>query len=74
LTRQHQCGIVADPDDASQVVQEVRHLLQAPERLENMRQRARKLARSYDRLSELRKAVEVIEEAARANSGVLAKR
>jgi colanic acid biosynthesis glycosyl transferase WcaI len=74
LTRQHQCGIVADPDDANQVAHEVRHLLQAPERLENMSQHARKLARSYDRLSELRKFVEVIEEAARANSGVLAKR
>ena len=68
LARQYQCGIAADPDDAIQVTQAVQRLLQAPERLEHMSQQARKLAKTYDRLSELRKVVEVIEEAARANS------
>ena len=69
LTRNYECGITADPDDPTQVVQAVQRLLQAPERLENMSQQARKLAKTYDRLGELRKYVEVIEEAARANSG-----
>ena len=68
LTRNYECGISADPDDPTQVVQAVQGLLQAPERLEHMSQRARKLAKTYDRLSELRKYVEVIEEAARAKS------
>lgn len=68
LARQYQCGIAADPDDAIQVTQAVQRLLQAPERLEHMSQQARKLAKTYDRLSELRKFVEVIEEAARGNS------
>jgi len=68
LARQYQCGIAADPDDAIQVTQAEQRLLQAPERLEHMSQQARKLAKTYDRLSELRKVVEVIEEAARANS------
>jgi colanic acid biosynthesis glycosyl transferase WcaI len=68
LARQYQCGIAADPDDAIQVTQAVQRLLQAPERLEHMSQQARKLAKTYDRLSELRKVVEVIEGAARANS------
>jgi glycosyltransferase involved in cell wall biosynthesis len=69
LARQYQCGIAADPDDAIQVMQAVQLLLQAPERLEHMSQQARKLAKTYDRLSELRKYVEVIEDAARAKSG-----
>ena len=69
LTRNYECGITADPDDPTQVVQAVQRLLQAPECLEHMSQQARKLAKTYDRLSELRKYVEVIEEAARAKSG-----
>jgi hypothetical protein len=47
----------------------VQRLLLAPERLEHMSQQARKLAKIYDRLSELRKYLAVIEEAARAKSG-----
>jgi len=68
LVQQDQCGITADPGDPTQVVHAVRCLLQAPERLEHMSRQARKLAKTYDRLSELRKYVEVIEEAARHKS------
>jgi colanic acid biosynthesis glycosyl transferase WcaI len=69
LVRQYQCGVAVDPDNAILVTQAVQRLLQAPERLKHMSQQARKLAKTYDRLSELRKFVEVTEEAARANSG-----
>jgi colanic acid biosynthesis glycosyl transferase WcaI len=69
LARQYQCGVAADPDDPIQVRQAVQRLLQGPEHLEHMSQQARRLAKTYDRLSELRKFVEVVEEAARANSG-----
>ncbi len=65
LARQYECGIAADPDDATQVAQAVQHVLDMPERLEHMSRQARKLAKTYDRLSELRKFVDVIEEAAR---------
>jgi colanic acid biosynthesis glycosyl transferase WcaI len=65
LAHQYECGIAADPDDATQVAQAVRRLLAAPDRLEHMSRQARKLAKTYDRLSELRKFVDVIEEAAR---------
>jgi glycosyltransferase involved in cell wall biosynthesis len=69
LVRQYHCGVAVDPDDPIQVTQAVQRLLQTPERLEHMGQQARKLAKTYDRLSELRKFVEVTEDAARANSG-----
>jgi DNA repair ATPase RecN len=69
LARNYECGITAVPDDPTQVVQAVQRLLQAPEHLEHMSQQARKLGKTYDRLSELRKCVEVIEEAALAKSG-----
>jgi colanic acid biosynthesis glycosyl transferase WcaI len=65
LAQQYECGIAADPDDATQVAQAVRRLLDTPDRLEHMRRQARKLAKTYDRLTELRKFVDVVEEAAR---------
>ena len=64
LARQHECGIAADPDNPAQVAEEVRRLLHAPERLEHMSRQARKLAKSYDRFTELRKFVDAVEEAA----------
>lgn len=64
LVQRYECGITGDPDDATQVTQAVDSLLQTPERLEHMSRQARALAKTYDRLSELRKFVAVIEEAA----------
>jgi colanic acid biosynthesis glycosyl transferase WcaI len=58
------CGIAADPDDAEAVAKSVRSVIGAPERLEHMGLKARKFAKTYDRLNELRKFVDVIEEAA----------
>jgi glycosyltransferase involved in cell wall biosynthesis len=65
LAQQYDCGIAADPNDATQVAQAVRRLLDTPDRLEHMSRQARKLAKTYDRLTELRKFVDVVEEAAR---------
>ena len=66
LTKQYGCGIAADPDDAAQVTQAVQRLVDEPERLEHMSRQARKLAKTYDRLTELQKFVEATEEAARS--------
>jgi putative colanic acid biosynthesis glycosyltransferase WcaI len=64
LVQRHECGVAADPDNPTQVAEEVRRLLHAPERLERMSLQARNLARSYDRLAELRKFVDAVEQAA----------
>jgi len=64
LVHRYECGIAADPEDATQVSDAVQGLLQTPERLEHMGRQARALAKTYDKLSELRKFVAVIEEAA----------
>lgn len=64
LAQRYECGIVADPDDATQVAEEVRRLLAAPDRLDHMSGQARKLAKTCDKLSELQKFVDTVEEAA----------
>lgn len=74
LVKQYRCGIAADPDDATQIIHGVRLLLEKPEDLEHMSCQARKLAKTYDRLSELRKFVEVIEEVARPDSRLATER
>ena len=61
LVRRYDCGIAANPDDETQVAHAVHALLQTPERLEHMSRQARVLAKTYDRLSELRKFVAVIQ-------------
>jgi glycosyltransferase involved in cell wall biosynthesis len=62
LAQRHECGIAADPDDPTQVTKAVLGLLEAPEYLEHMSRQSRELAKTYDRLSELRKFVAVIED------------
>lgn len=69
LVQRHACGIAADPQDITQVVDAVRSVLQTPERLEHMSRQARALAKTYDRLSELQKFVAVVEEAAKRQPG-----
>ena len=64
LVKRHDCGIAADPDEATQVAHAVESLLQTPERLEHMGRHARALAKTYDKFNELRKFVAVIEDAA----------
>ena len=65
LVRRHECGIVADPDDPNRLVESVRSILQSNEILERMSAQCRKLAKTYDRFTELQKFVQLVEETAR---------
>jgi colanic acid biosynthesis glycosyl transferase WcaI len=55
------CGVVVDPDDPAAVAAALRELAQNPERVADMGRRARAIAPDYDKLTELRKFVNVIE-------------
>jgi len=55
------CGVVVDPDDPQAVAAAIRELAANPQRVANMSQRARGIARNYDKLSELKKFLSVIE-------------
>jgi hypothetical protein len=55
-------AVSADPDDASQVACVVRRLSRDPKMLRRMGEAARAAANDYDRASELRKFVGIIEE------------
>ena len=57
------CGLAADPDDPAAVAEAVRGVLRDRDRLANMSHRARELARTYDRVGQLRSFVEAIEAA-----------
>ena len=59
------CGLAADPDDPAAVAAAVRSVLHDHNRLANMGHRARELAKTYDRVSQLRSFVEAIEAAVR---------
>jgi colanic acid biosynthesis glycosyl transferase WcaI len=58
------CGVAADPDDPASVVRAVRELRNDPARLAAMGQRAREIARKYDKVGELRRFVQTVEDAA----------
>jgi colanic acid biosynthesis glycosyl transferase WcaI len=64
LAQQHHCGIVADPDDPTDVARAVRSVLKTSECLPEMSRHARRLAQTFDRSTELRKFVNLIEDAA----------
>ena len=55
------CGMVVDPDDAAGVAAALRELAAHPERVAEMGHRARAIAPDYDKLTELRKFVNVLE-------------
>jgi colanic acid biosynthesis glycosyl transferase WcaI len=59
------CGLAADPDDPGAVAEAVRSVLDDHNRLANMGHRARELAKTYDRVGQLRSFVEAIEGAIR---------
>ena len=56
-------AISADPDDASQVTYAARQIFRDPGLLQKMGKAARVAANDYDRVNELRKFVQIIEEA-----------
>jgi colanic acid biosynthesis glycosyl transferase WcaI len=58
------CGVVADPDDPASVAAAIRSLRARPANLAEMGRRAREKAREFERSGQLRRLVEVVEEAA----------
>lgn len=58
------CGVAVDPDDPAALAAAVRALARDPSLIVNMGQRARELAKTYDRVKELQRFREVVEEAA----------
>ena len=65
IIRRSGCGLSADPDDPSTVVEALRGVLHNSEQLGNMGLRARETAISYDRVKQLKIFAAAIEEAAR---------
>ena len=65
IVRRSGCGLSADPDDPSTVVEALSGVLHNSEQLGNMGLRARETAISYDRVKQLKIFAEAIEEAAR---------
>jgi colanic acid biosynthesis glycosyl transferase WcaI len=59
-------GVAADPDKPEELVAALRALMNEPERISALGAAARAASFDYDRVNELRKFVEIIEEAARA--------
>jgi colanic acid biosynthesis glycosyl transferase WcaI len=55
------CGVVVDPDDPKGVADSIRALAAHPETVAEMGKRARAIAGKYDKLSELKKFLNVIE-------------
>ena len=55
------CGVVADPDDPNAVAKALDYLATHPERVAEMAQRARAIARNYDKFAELNRFLTVIE-------------
>ncbi|MGH9728749.1 MAG: glycosyltransferase, partial [Candidatus Acidiferrales bacterium] len=62
IVRAADCGLVADPDKASEVAAAIQTLKSDPVRLATMGERARKAAQNYARVKELEKFVAIIEE------------
>jgi colanic acid biosynthesis glycosyl transferase WcaI len=63
------CGLAADPDDPAAVAAAIRQLRSDPARLAEMGRRAREIANKYARVNELRRFVEVMEEAGGGRNG-----
>ncbi len=57
------CGVVADPDDPTSVAAAIRKLRSSPDRLAEMGRRAREKAREFERNRQLKRLLEVVEEA-----------
>ncbi len=64
IVRESGCGMSADPDDPAAVASAIRELRDDPAGLAQMGLRARETAGNYARVNELKKFVDVMEEAA----------
>jgi colanic acid biosynthesis glycosyl transferase WcaI len=63
------CGVAANPDDPAAVAAAIRSLQNDSARLTDMGRHAREAATKYARVNELRRFVEIVEEAAREKNG-----
>ncbi len=63
------CGLAADPDDPAAVANAIRRLRGDRKQLVEMGRRARETANRYVRVNELRRFVDVVEEAAAGKNG-----
>lgn len=61
IVTQARCGVVVDPDDPAAVARAIRDLAGHPQDVAEMAHRARAIAPNYDKLSELKSFVDVIE-------------
>lgn len=57
------CGRVADPDDPDSVIAAIRDLRAQPDQLAEMGRKAREKAREFERQAQLKRLLEVVEEA-----------
>ncbi|MBI3669960.1 MAG: glycosyltransferase family 4 protein [Acidobacteria bacterium] len=62
IVRRTGCGIAADPDDPEGIAEAVRVLARDPAQLAHMGRRAREIAGTYDRVTQLKIFMETIEE------------
>jgi colanic acid biosynthesis glycosyl transferase WcaI len=62
IIRKTGCGLAADPDDPSTIVEAIRGVLHNPEHIRIMGLRAREIAFSYDRVKQLKIFTQTIEE------------
>jgi len=65
IIRRTGCGIAANPDDPNSVAEAIRGVLHGAEHLQNMAQRAREIAFSYDRVLQFKIFMETLEEVVR---------
>jgi glycosyltransferase involved in cell wall biosynthesis len=65
IIRRSGCGLAANPDDPNAVVEALRGVLHDTEQIRKMGVRAREIAKSYDRVMQLKVFTQTIEEAVR---------
>jgi putative colanic acid biosynthesis glycosyltransferase WcaI len=69
IVTQSGCGLAADPDDPAGVAAAIRKLRGDPAGLAEMGRRARETANNYARVNELRRFLEIMEEAGGGSNG-----
>jgi glycosyltransferase involved in cell wall biosynthesis len=69
IVTRSECGLAVDPDDPAAVAAAIRELRGDPARLAEMGRQARETANNYARVNELRRFLEIMEEAGGGSNG-----